>query len=179
MSAPYAEAKRRADELLAELSPACERIEIAGGVRRQKPECHDTELVAIPKFEPILDIFNQVARQRNLLNERIEELHLVLDKNGDRYKKIIYTEDLDCDLFIVLPPAQWGVIFTIRTGSAEFSHYIVTPRKYGGKMPSDCACKDGAVHDKSGRIIPMPEEMDFLNFLGLGWIKPSDRIGAI
>ena len=44
-------------------------------------------------------------------------------------------------------------------------------------MPSDCCCKDGAVHDKSGRIIPMPEEMDFLNFLGLGWIEPEERTG--
>ena len=175
MSAPYAEAKRLADELLDQLSPACERIEIAGGVRRKKPECHDIELVAIPKMEPLMDIFNQVAGQRNLLNERIENLHLLLDKNGDRYKKIIYTNDLDCDLFIVLPPAQWGVIFTIRTGSSDFSHRIVTARKYGGCMPSNCACKDGAVHDKSGRIVPMPEEMDFLNFLGLGWIEPDKR----
>lgn len=172
----YIKAKQTADELLAKLSPACERIEIAGGVRRKKAECHDIELVAIPKQDPIVDIFNQVAGHRNLLNERIEELHLVLDKNGDRYKKIIYTNELNCDLFIVLPPAQWGVIFTIRTGSAEFSHHIVTARKYGGCMPSDCVCKDGAVHDSRGRIIPMHEEMDFLNFLGLGWIEPSERI---
>jgi DNA polymerase/3'-5' exonuclease PolX len=171
----YAEAKRRADELLAILAPACERIEIAGGVRRHKAECHDIELVAIPRFIPLLDIFGQVAGYRNLLNERVEDLRLVLDKNGDRYKKIIYTEELNCDLFIVLPPAQWGVIFTIRTGSADFSHRIVTARKYGGCMPSDCTCKNGAIHDKYGRIIPMPEEMDFLNFLGLGWIEPEKR----
>jgi DNA polymerase/3'-5' exonuclease PolX len=171
----YAKAKQVADELLAKLAPACERIEIAGGVRREKPECHDIELVAIPKTEPIYDIFGEVAGQNNLLNERVEELHLVLDKNGDRYKKIIYTDELNCDLFIVREPAQFGVIMVIRTGSAEFSHRIVTARKYGGRMPSDCYCKDGAVHDKSGRIIPMPEEIDFLNFLGLGWIEPDER----
>jgi DNA polymerase/3'-5' exonuclease PolX len=171
----YAEAKRVADELLAKLAPACERIEIAGGVRRHKAECHDIELVAIPKMEPMLDIFGQEAGQHNLLNERIGELRLVCDKNGDRYKKIIYTDELNCDLFVVLPPAQFGVIFTIRTGSADFSHRIVTARKYGGCLPSDCACKDGAVHDKNGRIIPMPEEINFLDFLGLSWIEPEER----
>ena len=171
----YAEAKRRADELLAKLLPACERIEIAGGVRRHKAECHDIELVAIPKMEPMLDIFGQEAGQHNLLNERIEDLRLVLDKNGERYKKIVYTDELNCDLFIVQQPAQFGVIMVIRTGSADFSRHIVTARKYGGCLPSDCRCKDGAIHDKADRIIPMKNEIDFLNFLGLGWINPEDR----
>jgi DNA polymerase/3'-5' exonuclease PolX len=171
----YARAKEVADGALAMLAPACERIEIAGGVRRQKAECHDVELVAIPRLSPIVDIFGTAAGYRNLLNERIEELRLVCSKNGDRYKKIIYTADLNIDLFIVLPPAQWGVIFTIRTGSADFSHHIVTPRKYGGCMPSDHIVKDGAVHTPAGYLVPMPEEMDFLTFLGLGWIDPKER----
>ena len=38
----YAYAKRLADNLLFELSPVCQRIEIAGGVRRQKAECKET-----------------------------------------------------------------------------------------------------------------------------------------
>jgi DNA polymerase/3'-5' exonuclease PolX len=172
----YTSAKHAADELLAELSPVCERIEIAGGVRRQKPECHDIELVAIPRFEPILDIFGMVCpAQRNLLNEYIEAHGYFCDKNGNRQKKIVLTPELSCDLFIVLPPAQWGVIFTIRTGSADFSHRIVTIRKHGGCLPSNCRMKDGVVWDPQDRPIPMPEEMDFLKFLGLGWIEPKDR----
>ncbi len=31
------------------LAPYCERIEIAGSIRRKKPEVKDIELVAIPK----------------------------------------------------------------------------------------------------------------------------------
>ncbi len=33
------------------LAPYCERIEIAGSIRRKKPEVKDIELVAIPKLE--------------------------------------------------------------------------------------------------------------------------------
>ena len=168
-------AKQLADQLLDELAPACERIEIAGGIRRQKPECHDIELVAIPKLMTSLDIFGEVAGQRNMLNEFIGANGYVCEKNGDRYKKIIYTPEINCDLFIVLKPAQWGVIFVIRTGSAEFSKRIVTQRKYGGSLPSDCKVKDGGVYNAAGQLIPMPEEMEFLNFLGLGWIEPSKR----
>jgi DNA polymerase/3'-5' exonuclease PolX len=43
------DAQRIADKLIADLSPHCDRIEVAGSVRRQKPECGDIELVAIPK----------------------------------------------------------------------------------------------------------------------------------
>jgi hypothetical protein len=31
------------------------------------------------------------------------------------------------------------------------------------------------VWNSKEQIVPMPEEMDFLNFLGLGWIEPRDR----
>lgn len=174
--AEYNHAKQLADQLLAKLSPVCQRIEIAGGVRRHKVECHDIELVAVPRLEPFLDMFGQVGGKRNLLNEFIDAYGYVTEKNGDRQKKIIYTPEINVDLFIVLPPAQWGVIFTLRTGSANFSHHIVTIRKHGGALPSNCRVKDGCVLDQQGRIIPMPEEMDFLNFLGLGWIEPEARL---
>lgn len=171
----YAEAKRLADQLLAELSPVCERIEIAGGVRRMKPDPHDIELVAIPKTEPMKDMFGAVVGRRSLLNQFVEDNYFV-DKGGDRYKKIVLMSDISCDLFIVLPPfRQWGVQFVIRTGPAEFSHRVVTLRKHGGCLPSDCRVKDGAVWNANDQIIPMPNEMDFLNFLGLGWIEPKER----
>lgn len=44
---------------------------------------------------------------------------------SERYYKIIYRE-APIDLFVVRPPADWGVIFTLRTGSREFSHWLAT-----------------------------------------------------
>jgi hypothetical protein len=116
----YADAKRLADQLLAELSPVCERIEIAGGVRREKSDPHDIELVAIPKTEPMKDMFGAVAGQRNLLNQFIEDNYFC-DKNGDRYKKIVLPEDINCDLFIVLPPMclKCGTMFNISAGGTD------------------------------------------------------------
>jgi DNA polymerase/3'-5' exonuclease PolX len=87
------------------------------------------------------------------------------------------TEGINLDLFIVTRPAQWGVILAIRTGPADFSKWIVTPRKYGGALPSNC-------HVEGGRVLrqqiplEMPEERDFLDFLGLGWVEPKDRMVA-
>jgi DNA polymerase/3'-5' exonuclease PolX len=83
-------------------------------------------------------------------------------------------EGINLDLFIVTPPAQWGVIFTIRTGPADFSHWLVTQRRKGGCMPSYATQRDGCVY-VNGKPLAMAEEMDYLNFLGLGWIEPQDR----
>lgn len=43
------EALKIAEAVLKELGPHCERIAIAGSVRRRKPEVKDIEIVAIPK----------------------------------------------------------------------------------------------------------------------------------
>jgi len=95
-------------------------------------------------------------------------------KNGPRYKQIALPEGINLDLFLVLPPAQFGVIMAIRTGPAEFSKWLVTARKDGGALPSNCQVRDGAVW-RDGASVPMPEETDLFNFLGLAWSEPGQR----
>jgi len=96
-------------------------------------------------------------------------------KNGPRYKQIALPDGINLDLFLVLQPAQqWGVLFAIRTGPADFSKWLVTPRKDGGALPSYCCVQDGVVRN-GDTIMPMPEESDFFDFLGLGWIEPGQR----
>lgn len=149
------------------LAPACERVEIAGSVRREKPEVHDIEICLIPKSGVI-----------NPLEMKLVELAETRDfsfiKNGPKYKQLSLSDRINLDLFIVTPPAEWGVIFAIRTGPADFSHWIVTKKQQGGALPSDCQVKDGAVW-RGGKIITMPEESDFFDLLGFGFIQPQFR----
>jgi DNA polymerase/3'-5' exonuclease PolX len=183
-----------AQSLAEALRPACVRLEIAGSLRRQKALVHDIEIVAMPRLER--DLFGDLVVPRDGLTvDAPTELDEVLarlvrqdrlclgDRMGSRYKKFwVSAPDrprIKLDLFIVLPPAQWGVLFAIRTGPADFSHWIVTQRLAGGALPSHCRVLDGAVREGligEGKIIPMPEENDFLEFLGLGWIEPAERI---
>jgi len=92
---------------------------------------------------------------------------------GDRYKRLVY-QGVGLDLFSVLEPASWGVIYTIRTGSAEFSHRLVTPRLMGGWLPAGLRVKDGALWDR-GRLIETPEEADFFRAIGVEWLPPERR----
>jgi DNA polymerase/3'-5' exonuclease PolX len=174
-----------AQEWVGLLRPSCERIEIAGSIRRRKPQVHDIELVAIPKYEQgeAIDLFGTTA-QVNKLDEILNSLHEQMkftykfspsdrSANGEKYKKLFTPEGIQIDLFIVTPPAQWGVLFTIRTGSDDFSHWLVTKRKYGGAMPSDCESKNGAIW-RNGKIVPTPEEKDLFDLCGV-WYEPSER----
>ncbi len=48
-------AKVRAEKVVEWLTPHCERLEIVGSIRRERPICNDIDIVAIPKMIP----FNQ------------------------------------------------------------------------------------------------------------------------
>ncbi len=156
----YGPALEIANHLVLSLRNECEWIEIAGSLRRKKAEVGDIELCAVPKESGLMELSYFIE------GEPI--------KNGHRYKQIRLPYGINLDLFIVLPPAQWGVIYTLRTGPEDFSTWVVTKRQKGGRLPSDCEMHDGGVY-RNGELISMPEEMDFLNFLGLGWIEPFER----
>ena len=171
------QAEMIARQWLNRLAPHCERIEIAGGVRRQKAEPHDIELVAIPKERDVSDMFgftvNKVSELEAMVASFIDCGFCKPIKNGPKYKQLALPAGINLDLFIVRPET-WAVLFTLRTGPDVFSHWIVTPRKHGGALPSDCIVKDGQVW-RHGKSLEFKEEIDFLEFLGFGWIEPSER----
>lgn len=169
------EARKIAERLQESLAPLCDRIEIAGSIRRGKPDVHDIELVAIPKMLPIYDLFGQQSGERSLLDDRrlYEQFGKVV-KAGRRFVQVSLWEGIKLDLFVVLPPAQWGVLFAIRTGPAEFSHWLVTPRNKGGILPSGWRVEDGRVWD--GQVtLDFPDEQKLFEWVGLGWVEPGER----
>ncbi len=188
----HSDALSIAKHLITRLAPYCQRIEIAGSVRRQKPEVKDIELVAEPLLTPVVDMFGPTGVLHNpFTNYSWDALGQII-KNGDRYKQIDLPTGIKLDLFIVLPPAFWSTIYTLRTGSPEFSHWLVTRRNMGGALPSDCRVEDGrvlrggeqhydVVSDKhywtGGDLVDIHEEADFLAFCGLPWIDPCNRYG--
>ena len=171
------QAETIAQQWLTRLAPHCERIEIAGGVRRRKAEPHDIELLAIPKLIVRFDMFGNhgetISDLEAFLASLVNDGFCKPIKNGPKYKQLALPEGINLDLFIVRPET-WAVQFVIRTGPADFSHWLVTPRKHGGAMPSNCKVQDGQVW-QNGKALEFAEERDFLEFLGLGWIEPQSR----
>jgi len=196
----FVPAARLADKIATELADACERIAVAGSIRRGEPTVGDLELVVIPRRQA--DLFGVPGA--SLLEPRINALvaagRLLRGRcDGQRYKQLLIpaVEGLALDLFIVEPEA-WGVQLAIRTGPARYSQAIVTERSRGGLLDDGLAVAQGrlwrsdqvmtAMIDAAdyrgpfchttGEPFDTPEEADFLAHAG-GWIEPADRARAL
>ena len=172
-------AKRIADELVERLRSACVQIEIAGSIRRRSPWVHDIEIVAEPWWEMVPNLLGEAGTFRSRLDDVLADLqeeHVLRGfpnaKAGDRFKQFaIAPTGIKLDLFIVRPPAQWGSLLAIRTGPAHYSHWLVTPRRQGGAMPSYLAQRDGALWD-GDELIPTPTEAAFFAALEFDKVPP-------
>jgi DNA polymerase (family 10) len=162
------------------LRPRCDRIEPAGSLRRECPMVGDIEIVAIPK--PALDMFGlpiPLTADHALNYVDWEELGELI-KNGPKQKQVELHEGIMLDLFIVTPPAQWGPIFTIRTGPKEYGHSLVTSKQQRtrdgrlGLCPSNLRFEAGSIW-KGNTMLWTPEEADVFKVLGLPWIEPEQR----
>jgi DNA polymerase/3'-5' exonuclease PolX len=182
-------ARRAADSLLDTLRPCCAQAEIAGSVRRGKAQPHDVELVLAPAFAPNPyrgDFFQDAPDRLDLLEERLRAMRQRgvllrrLNKQGHpawgpRYVRALYQWErasVPVDIFIVRPPAQWGLIYFIRTGSAE---YVADALRHWKTITGGGYSKDGALHDARGTFVPTPTEADVFKALGWKWTEPEER----
>ena len=170
---PYKSALGTAEHIVEQLRPMCERIEIAGSLRRKKKEVGDIEIVCIPV--PIAGLLGEMYLDAGimLVLTKMGISWLKIQKNGQHYKKLIYN-GISIDLYLTTP-AQWGVIFMIRTGSADFSNRMVMARNIGGLMPSNLRVQGGLIWD-GDNCLQTPEEEDIFRIYGMDWIEPENRI---
>lgn len=173
----------QARQLRALLQPSCERVEIAGSLRRLRPMVRDIELVAKPRIDPFDRLQMRVAEMisQGTLEHGPKSQDGKKAPAGPRYYRLRLPEvDLQLDLFAVLPPADFGVIYTIRTGSAEFSHWLVTEALRKGFQVQEGQLWKWSVTDQAERIqervrVPCGEEEDLFRALGIEYIHASDR----
>jgi len=170
---PYDYALNAAQVIVNHLRPVCQRIEIAGSLRREKDEVGDIEIVAIPQYST--DLFANQFYSAGVIGEVLHNRGFKMDKDGENYKKFYFEfYNIWVDLFLTTPE-QWGLIFMIRTGSADFSRLMVTPRNKYGHMPSNLHVAGGRVHDAIGNVLDTPEEVDIFRLWGMEFIEPKNR----
>ncbi len=168
------------------LSPACERIEIAGSIRRRKATVGDIEIVAIPKYIPDmaaqLSLFDDPPKLVSALDMLLERLTRDKpnfrrgNKNGDYMKNFLleYNEEADIPIELYLcTPENWGYIFALRTGPGDFNKAWVTQQRKKGLLPNRYSFSGGWLH-KDGKPLCTPEESDVFDLIG-GLIAATDR----
>jgi DNA polymerase/3'-5' exonuclease PolX len=176
MDYEYAKAYMVAERLAQRLERSCEKLQIAGSLRRRAKVVHDIEIVCVPVLEELSGLLGETHALRSRLDDTLDELieERVLRsfpgaKHGPRLKQYaVQPLGIKVDLFIVLPPAQWGTILAIRTGPAHYSHWLVSRREIGGGLPNYLRVKDGAVMTLYGsNVIETPTEESFFALLGM------------
>lgn len=157
------QAQQIANQVKQMLAPHCHRIEIAGSIRRQKPEVNDIEIVATPK--PY-----QVGLFEDGIASVINQWPKVKGELPCKYTQRIHPQGIKLDIFFATKE-NYGLILAIRTGSAEYSHKTLaaTWSKLGYKSI------DGILHNPSGKPIPIPEEINLFNLLNIPYLEPNKR----
>lgn len=189
-------ARHLADALLKELEPYCDRIEVAGSVRRRKDMVKDIELVVVPKMlEPEKDLFGEIKAQRDALTEYL--LAEIARKPGVwHYRPNVKgittfgvqnkfllrtvesfwvpgeTIDVAIDLFTA-SQENWGRDLAIRTGPAKLNQAVATlAQRKGWAMH---AYGEHAFTVSSVTVLHCPEELGFFGAVNVECLPPEQR----
>ena len=161
----YAEALKIATDVLEQLKPHCIRIEIAGSIRRKKTDCGDVEIVCIP-LPYSRGIFGSGIAT---IVDKWEKVKGELEYGKTKYTQRILPSGIKLDLFFATPE-NWGSIFAIRTGSAEYSHRILA----NGWVRQGFKSEGGILY-REGERYEVREERDLFKLIGIPFVEPGDR----
>lgn len=180
------------------ISNECTQIEIAGSIRRGKSEVKDVEIICMPFWGPADQVTLEGSEVPivNLLHAKMHQLRASgiitgkgrESKNGakapfsEKQYRIMYKET-PIDVFVVIPPANWWPIFVIRTGSKEFTHWLVTVSQ---RPPYNIHFVDGHMfkrdpvlpgHLAAPAPVTVENEIDLFTVCGIRWMEPREREG--
>ena len=167
-----AEADAIAERIRALLAPHCDRIEIAGSIRRRKADVGDIELVCIPARVSPPDLFGREhpARAGGFIDAArgIGRICKGCLRTG-KYMQFRTMEGVAVDLFTA-HAENWGLVLAVRTGSFDFSYHCLA------KGWSRCGYRSiDNMLTRGSRQIEVREESDLFRLIGVPWVDPVDR----
>lgn len=170
-----------------------ERWEFAGSVRRRKAQVGDVEHVVIPQFG-LVEVGGLFAEKAivNLLWHRLDQLvskgklnkHIydaweddisgqqhATHRWGEKYRGIDF-RGFNHEIFTA-EAQNFGSIFAIRTGPADYSKALVERMLRGGVYRQQGG---RVVHVESRAVVPTPDEQTFFKLCCAEFIEPERRI---
>lgn len=179
---PHAEALKVAWELQAILAPACQRIAIAGSLRRLKPMVSDIELLFVPRMSErpdglfdmrIVDVCSEVVEK--LLTDGIFTKRPNVNGHltwGERNKLAVHVASgIPVDLFGT-SEANWWVSLVIRTGSKETNLALTTG---ANKQGASLMAYGSGVKWSDGTVTNATSERHVFEMCGVPYKEPKDR----
>lgn len=189
-----AQAETYAQKIAEWLAPFCERMMIAGSIRRRRPVCNDIDLVVIPRYVSVqVDMF---ATERHSVL-RTELVNYVRHSDGksrwlgrqpQRVAGVAMEPEIAgsepkmdaMNLLVQLPKVQldifcaradtWATLLLCRTGSREHNIFFANYAKERGGHWNPYK---GLT--LNGDLVPAKTEEDLYAALGVPYLDPPDR----
>ena len=158
----FKEAERLADQFKAAVEPQCDRIEVAGSIRRQKTKVHDIDFVVVTKtdaeWQKISDKLKHLKAKPNCSGNSVIKA-FVPCQNG------LFQVD-----FYRAKPSTFGIHLLVRTGSAEHNMWLAG---YAISKGMRIRYSEGLI--KEGSVIAGETEKGVFEALSLPYPLPSER----
>jgi DNA polymerase (family 10) len=164
---PIARARALAEKISGALSHLCDRIEVAGSIRRQRPDVGDIDLVCLAKVGCVEAILERCARSGALVKHG--EQYCVFNLESGIQLDLWFAHRGGGDLFSPAPP-NFGVLLLARTGSAGHNIWIAQEASRRGMHFNP---HRGIT--RRGQVIASAEEADVFAALNLPFIPPERR----
>jgi DNA polymerase/3'-5' exonuclease PolX len=173
------------------LTPVSLHCNIAGSVRRLKPDVKDIEIVCTPLLIESGDLFNSFLVPDKKIYKFAKTFgNVKKGQEGGRYMQIELPEGIMLDLFIPQFTDYWRQ-FAIRTGSADYSSKVIAKSwvRNGWVGTSEglrlrIECIDSGTNGShlwscvaSHPTLPpvWQSEKEFFEWLGIKWLEPQYR----
>jgi DNA polymerase/3'-5' exonuclease PolX len=173
------QAQEIAQRIRSQVERSASRVEIAGSIRRLKPNVKDVEIVAIVHDYDTL--YRELRHHGRFIKPSVPDIIDWSFKPGAKYVRMLLHEGVKLDLFVASPD-NWGPLYMMRTGGAtgpdgnSFNGFVPGmfarwKKLSGGGMMTGCMPTT-----KDGIQLACPEEQDFFNLLGMDFVPPEERI---
>jgi hypothetical protein len=163
------DARAAADKLVALIRDECERVEIAGSIRRGKAEVHDAELVVIPRagLWPLLD---------KLVAQGVIGKAVYSDGKhrwGEKQRGVA-VDGVMVEIFTA-DAINWGYQLWLRTGPGPANTHVMKWRSFTIRSAT-WEARGGYIYDIASwtRLI-VPDEATMFTILGVAYLPPHER----
>lgn len=157
-----AEGEKIANKVKSTVASHCEKIEIAGSLRRRRPVVHDVDFVVVTKSDAE---WQKIASELKHLKAKTMCLGNSVIKAYSPCEHGLFQVD-----FYRAKPTTFGIHLLIRTGSAEHNMWLA-----GHAFTKGMRLKysEGLIRDEN--IVAGESEKDVFEILGLPYPEPAHR----
>ena len=176
-------ARKVAEDLTAEMAPRCDRIEIAGSLRRSKPDVGDIEILFAPRIDQVRVPGELFPKSGSLADELLEQWLAkgVITKRfnvngtttwGNLNKLALHTGSSIPIDFFATTAERWFVSLVVRTGSAEMNTRLASRALQRGMQLHAYGVLENR---KTGEQIVPQSEREVFERLGVPYREPAER----